>query len=152
MLFKGGWCDLEYWSGSPSDEPVVEASDTLMTSPSRGSGTCSIASSTFPLIADWPATSCNIAESAARLAAALSAAEAERLRVSFLAPGAVAGGLARCWKRFVAPAPPCVLAIYVQQKLGHATPIGILKADRLPDPGICRFPRFGVLIELIERA
>ncbi len=72
--------------------------------------------------------------------------------MSFLAPGAVTGGLARCWKRFVAAAPPCVLAIYVQQKLGHGTPIGILKADRLPDPGICRFPRFGVLIELIERA
>jgi len=25
VLFKGGWCDLEYWSGSPSDEPVIEA-------------------------------------------------------------------------------------------------------------------------------
>ena len=80
------------------------------------------------------------------------AAEAERLRVSLLAPGAVTGGLARRWKRFVAPAPPCILAIYVQQKVRHGTPIGTLKADRLPDPGICRFPRFGVLIELIEQA
>jgi hypothetical protein len=25
VLFKGGWCDLEYWSGTPSDEPVIEA-------------------------------------------------------------------------------------------------------------------------------
>ena len=25
VLFKGGWCDLEYWSGSASDEPVIEA-------------------------------------------------------------------------------------------------------------------------------
>lgn len=25
VLFKGGWCDLAYWSGSPSDEPVIEA-------------------------------------------------------------------------------------------------------------------------------
>ena len=25
VLFKGGWCDLEYWSGSRSDEPVIEA-------------------------------------------------------------------------------------------------------------------------------
>ncbi len=25
VLFKGGWCDLEYWSGRSDAEPVVEA-------------------------------------------------------------------------------------------------------------------------------
>lgn len=25
VLFKGGWCDLEYWSGSACAEPVMEA-------------------------------------------------------------------------------------------------------------------------------
>ena len=25
VVFRGGWADLEYWSGSPSDEPVTEA-------------------------------------------------------------------------------------------------------------------------------
>jgi hypothetical protein len=25
VVFRGGWADLEYRSGSPSDEPVIEA-------------------------------------------------------------------------------------------------------------------------------
>ncbi|HEX4454664.1 MAG TPA: hypothetical protein VH143_27580 [Kofleriaceae bacterium] len=25
VLFKGGWCDLEYWSGDIADEPLTEA-------------------------------------------------------------------------------------------------------------------------------
>lgn len=25
VVFRGGWADLEYWSGRPSDEPVTEA-------------------------------------------------------------------------------------------------------------------------------
>ena len=25
VVFRGGWADLEYWSGGPSDEPVTEA-------------------------------------------------------------------------------------------------------------------------------
>jgi hypothetical protein len=25
VVFRGGWADLEYWSGSPSDEPMIEA-------------------------------------------------------------------------------------------------------------------------------
>src|SRR5690349_14353842 len=24
VVFRGGWADLEYWSGSPCDEPVIE--------------------------------------------------------------------------------------------------------------------------------
>jgi hypothetical protein len=44
VLFKGGWCDLAYWSGSPSDDPVIEAP---MTSPSMA--TCSTASSTLAI-------------------------------------------------------------------------------------------------------
>jgi hypothetical protein len=24
-IFRGGWADLEYWTGHPSDDPVVEA-------------------------------------------------------------------------------------------------------------------------------
>jgi hypothetical protein len=24
-VFRGGWADLEYWSGRPCDEPVLEA-------------------------------------------------------------------------------------------------------------------------------
>ncbi len=24
VVFRGGWADLEYWSGRPSDEPVTE--------------------------------------------------------------------------------------------------------------------------------
>jgi hypothetical protein len=26
VIFRGGWADLEYWSGRPSDEPLTEAS------------------------------------------------------------------------------------------------------------------------------
>ena len=25
VIFRGGWADLEYWTGHPSDDPVVEA-------------------------------------------------------------------------------------------------------------------------------
>ena len=25
VVFRGGWADLEYWSGDASDEPVIEA-------------------------------------------------------------------------------------------------------------------------------
>jgi hypothetical protein len=25
VVFRGGWADLEYWGGGPSDEPVLEA-------------------------------------------------------------------------------------------------------------------------------
>jgi hypothetical protein len=25
VVFRGGWADLEYWSGGASDEPVIEA-------------------------------------------------------------------------------------------------------------------------------
>lgn len=25
VLYRGGWADLEYWSGSADDEPIVEA-------------------------------------------------------------------------------------------------------------------------------
>ncbi len=25
VIFRGGWADLEYWTGRPSDEPVTEA-------------------------------------------------------------------------------------------------------------------------------
>jgi hypothetical protein len=25
VVFRGGWADLEYWSGRPGDEPVIEA-------------------------------------------------------------------------------------------------------------------------------
>jgi hypothetical protein len=25
VVFRGGWADLEYWRGGPSDEPVTEA-------------------------------------------------------------------------------------------------------------------------------
>lgn len=25
VLYAGGWCDLEYWSGDTNSEPVVEA-------------------------------------------------------------------------------------------------------------------------------
>lgn len=25
VVFRGGWADLEYWSGRPCDEPVIEA-------------------------------------------------------------------------------------------------------------------------------
>ena len=25
VLFRGGWADLEYWSGRPQDEPLLEA-------------------------------------------------------------------------------------------------------------------------------
>lgn len=25
VVFRGGWADLEYWSGGSSDEPVIEA-------------------------------------------------------------------------------------------------------------------------------
>lgn len=25
VLYAGGWCDLEYWSGEADDEPVLEA-------------------------------------------------------------------------------------------------------------------------------
>jgi hypothetical protein len=55
-------------------------------------------------------------------------------------------------ERFVTPAPPCVLAINVQKKLGDGKPIGTLQDDLLPDPVICRFPRFDVVIESIEQA
>jgi hypothetical protein len=27
VVFRGGWADLEYWSGGASDEPVIEAPD-----------------------------------------------------------------------------------------------------------------------------
>jgi hypothetical protein len=28
VIFRGGWADLEYWTGHPSDDPVVEAPGT----------------------------------------------------------------------------------------------------------------------------
>jgi hypothetical protein len=40
----------------------------------------------------------------------------------------------------------------VQKKPGDGQPIGTLQDDLLPDPVICRFPRFDVLIESIEQA
>jgi hypothetical protein len=35
VIFRGGWADLEYWTGQRSDEPVVEApgADDPMTLP-----------------------------------------------------------------------------------------------------------------------
>lgn len=52
----------------------------------------------------------------------------------------------------VAPAPPGVLAVDVQQELWHRMSAGVVKGDGAADVLVRGFPRAEVIIDVIERA
>ena len=64
-------------------------------------------------------------------------------------PGVLQFGC-RLGERLIAPSPPGVVPVDVEQELGHRPSVRCQQADGLPDTVVGGLPRSGILIEMIQ--